>query len=348
MPIESDGFRHLGAALGSNGLVAVTANTGDSSPGLCLLGSRSRAALGDPAPVGQSRFRLRNLYVSDQSGGGFIGLRTSDRIELIVEPSSDTATCTFFSATPCVRFFNNSVGGSGAATQEGQVLYAGGDSLLQIRRGMLDANRSRPQMVMSDDSSDLLMFSSILDNNTVERRGVSPSTSALFSARFGATVDIRNSTIVMRSPLDLFFRLGWQPLADNTGVAYARASIFASTVSPAPTNVGESAPAANLIREWCGFFQNTADFLQHTTVLDPTTNIFQVHSPSDFVLDANYAPQTLALRDGCTAPSINRDFYGRPYDVNFEPAFAVHADIGAVEAQLADAMFANGFENPAR
>jgi len=341
LPVESDGFRHLGAAAGSNGLVAVTANTADgSSPGLCLLGSRSRSAINDPAPVGQSRFRLRNLFVSDQTGSGFVGLRVGDRLDLIVEPSSDTVTCTFFTSTPCVRFTNNSV----ATNTDGQLWYANGSSILNIRRAMVDGNSLRPDLAMADDGATVLAMASIFDNNTIARRAIAPETSAFFAARFNGIIDIRNSTIIMRSPLDLFFRLGWTPLTDPTGTGYARASIFASTASPAPTNVGESAPTTNFVREWCGFFQNTADFIQHTTIVDPTTGLYQNHSPSAFVLDANYAPQTLALRDGCTAPTINRDFYGRPYDVNFEPAFAVHADIGAVEAQMVDAVFANGFE----
>lgn len=50
------------------------------------------------------------------------------------------------------------------------------------------------------------------------------------------------------------------------------------------------------------------------------------------------------VRDACTVPAINRDFNGHPYDVNLEPASAVDADIGAVEAQLQVAIFSNGFE----
>lgn len=340
LPVESDGFRHLGAAPGSTGLVAVTANSADSNPGLCLLGSRSRSAINDPAPVAQSRFRLRNLLVSEQSGAGFVGLRAGDRLDLIVEPSGDNVTCQFFSPTQCVRFSNNTT----TSNTDGMLWYASGNAVLTLRRAMVDGNSARPQLAMADDTSTMLLQSSILDTNTIARRTILPETSALFAARGTSVVDIRNSTIVMRSPLDLFFRLGWAPLSDNTGTAFARASIFASTVTPAPTNVGESAPTTNLVREWCGFFQNTADFIQHTVVVDPTTGLYQTHSPSAFVLDANYAPQTLALRDACTPPSLNRDFYGRPYDVVFEPAFGVHGDIGAVEAQMADAVFANGFE----
>ncbi|MBI2398436.1 MAG: hypothetical protein HYV17_11625 [Xanthomonadales bacterium] len=343
LPVEGDGFRHLGAALGSNGLVAVTANSGASSSALCLLGSRSRATINDPAPAGQSRFRLRNLYVSDQSGTGFIGLRTGDRMELIVEPSGDNVSCSFFGATPCVRFYNNAVDSVG--TPDARLLYASGDSMLQLRRAMIDSNSLRPDLAMADDGADLILISSILDLNTVAARNVLPSTSSLFAARDNGTVDVRNSTVITRSALSEFFRLGWEPLGYNTGIAYAQASAFASTVgTPATVGYEASVPTTNFRRYWCGFFQSTADFGLHTVVNDPTTGTFEVLAPAAFSIDANYAPLTTGLRDACTAPAINRDFYGRPYTANLEPASAVHADIGAVEAQLVDAIFSNGFE----
>jgi hypothetical protein len=344
LPIESDGFRHLGAAAGSNGLVAITANGGAGSPALCLLGSVSRSAINDPPPVGASRFRLRNLFVSDQTGKGFVGLRTGDRLELIVEPSGDNVACSFFGPTPCVRFFNNAVDSVG--TPDGRLLYASGQSLLQLRRAKIDGNSARPDLVMADDGANVILLSSILDQNSVAVRTSSPSTSALFAARYGATVDVRNSTVVMRSALSEFFRLGWTPLAENTGIAYAQASAFASTVGT-PVNVGYEGgvPTTNFRRYWCGFFQSTADFAGHTVVNDPGTGLFEVLAPAAFSVDANYAPQNSGLRDACTVPAVNRDFNGRPYGVVFEAGSAVHADIGAVEAQLQDAIFMNGFES---
>ena len=345
LPLQSDGFRHLGAAADSNGLVAITANISDNSPGLCLLGSSSLSDPNNPAPAGSNRFRLRNLYVSDQLGGGTLGLRTGDRLELIVEPSGDSVQCSFFSATPCVRFYNNQVDGSGPATDDGQLLIANGESLLQLRRAMVDENRARTNLISADDGGNLILMASILDNNEVVARASLPSTSALFGARFDATVDVRNSTIIMRTPLDMFFRLGWTPYGELTGTAWARASIFASTAASAPQNVGEAAPSTQFTREWCGFFQSTADFASHSVVVDPVSGVYEVHSPSAFALDSNYAPTTLALRDGCRTPtSFDRDFYGRSYDVNLQPSSPVHADIGAVEARLQPELFKNGFE----
>ncbi|MCC6562875.1 MAG: hypothetical protein IT478_16065 [Xanthomonadales bacterium] len=343
LPVEGDGFRHLGAALDSNGLLAITANSGASSPALCLLGSRSRSAINDPAPAGQSRFRLRNLYVSDQSGSGFIGLRTGDRMELIVEPSGDNVSCSFFGATPCVRFYNNAVDSVG--TPDARLLYASGDSMLQLRRALIDSNSLRPDLAMADDGGDVILISSIVDLNTVAVRTVAPMTSSLFAARDNGTVDVRNSTVITRSALSQFFRLGWDAFGWNTGDAYAQASAFASTVGT-PANVGYEAgvPTTNFRRYWCGFFQSTADFGLHTVVNDPTTGLFEVLAPAAFSIDANYSPLSNGLRDACSTPAVNRDFNGHPYDVNLEPASAVHADIGAVEAQLQVAIFSNGFE----
>lgn len=343
LPVEVDGFRHLGAAADSNGLVAITANSGTSNPALCLFGSRSRTATGDPAPAGQSRFRLRNLHVSNQSGNGFVGLRTGDRLELIVEPSGANVGCTFFSATPCVRFADNAVGSVG--TPDGRLLHANGDSMLQLRRALIDNNSLRPDLAMADDGGDLILISSIVDTNTVAARTVAPATSALFAARDNGTVDVRNSTVITRSALSEFFRLGWDPFGWNTGDAYAQASAFASTVGT-PANVGYEAgvPTTNFRRYWCGFFQSAADFGLHTVVNDPTTGLFEVLPPAAFSIDANYSPLSNGLRDACSTPAVNRDFNGHPYDVNLEPASAVHADIGAVEAQLVDAIFSNGFE----
>ena len=340
----ADGYRHVGAALGSNGLLAITANSG-SKPALCLVGSRSRAAINDPAPVGQSRFRLRNFYLSDQSGGDFIGLETADRLELIIEPSGDNVSCTFFSATPCVRLYNNALSG---VNSEAYLLFVTGQSMLQLRRAKIDDNSMRGSLAFVDDS-DLFLLSSILDGNSVAPRTAAPSTSALFTARFGGSVDVRNSTVIMRSPLSEFFRLGWTPIpASNTGVVYAQASIFASSVGT-PANVGYEGGIATTAfrRYWCGFFQSTSDFAGHTVINDPTTGSFEILAPSAFSLDANYAPLSTGLRDACTAPSgtLDRDFYGRPYSVVLEPASPVHADIGAVEAQPQDAIFSNGFES---
>lgn len=346
LDVQSDGYRHLGADVGSTGLVAITANSSDNSPGLCLVGSRTLGDGSSLPPVGANRFRLRNLYVSDQSGGGTLGLRVSNRLELIVEPSADNVSCTFFSATPCVRFANNAVTGTGGATADGQLLIAGTESLLQLRRAKIDGNRTRSDLGRADDNGNLMLFASIVDDNEVVARSSSPSTSALFNARFDGVVDVRNSTVIMRSPLDMFFRLGWTPFAETTGIAWARASIFASTAASAPQNAGESGSPSHLTREWCGFFQSTADFGSHTVVNDPITGTFETLPPSAFSLDADYAPLSTGLRDACRTPtSFTRDFYGRLYDVNTDPGSLVHADLGAVEAQLMPEVFADGFEN---
>lgn len=218
--------------------------------------------------------------------------------------------------------------------------------LLKIGGTSIDGNRTRSDLGRADDNGNLMLFASIVDDNEVVARSSSPSTSALFNARFDGVVDVRNSTVIMRSPLDMFFRLGWTPFAETTGIAWARASIFASTAASAPQNAGESGSPSHLTREWCGFFQSTADFGSHTVVNDPITGTFETLPPSAFSLDADYAPLSTGLRDACRTPtSFTRDFYGRLYDVNTDPGSLVHADLGAVEAQLMPEVFADGFEN---
>ena len=341
LPVQPDGFRHVGADADSNGLLAIAANGGTASPALCLIGSRTWGDIGNPAPTGQSRFLLRNLHVSSQFGNGFVGLSTRDAMELIVAPSGDAVNCTFFTATPCVRFTDNSVD-AGA----GNLLHASGGSMLQLRRAMIDGNTSRSELGLADDTADVILMASILDDNTVLPRSTSPSTSSLFSAQFGGAVDVRNSTIIMRSTLNQFFRLGSTPLVDNTGIGYAQASAFSSTVgTPRVVEFEGSTPTTNFRRYWCGYFVNTTtNFSGHTVVNNVATGTYNL--AANFSVDANYSPTHADLRDACTAPpgTQNRDFYGHPYNVDFPPTNSLPADIGAVEAQLQDGIFSNGFE----
>ncbi|MBL0028305.1 MAG: hypothetical protein IPO95_04195 [Rhodanobacteraceae bacterium] len=342
LPVQPDGFRHVGADADSNGLLAIAANGGTASPALCLIGSRTWGDIGNPAPAGQSRFLLRNLHVSSQFGNGFVGLSTRDAMELIVAPSGDTVNCTFFTATPCVRFTDNSVD-AGA----GNLLHASGGSMLQLRRAMIDGNTSRSELGLADDTADVILMASILDDNTVMPRSTSPSTSSLFTAQFGGAVDVRNSTIIMRSTLNQFFRLGSTPLVDNTGIGYAQSSAFSSTVgAPSAVEFEGGTPTTNFRRYWCGYFANTStNFSGHTVVNNVATGTYNL--AASFSVDANYSPTHADLRDACTAPpgAQNRDFYGRPYSVDFPPTNSLQADIGAVEAQLQVDIFENGFES---
>lgn len=340
--VQGDGFRHLGAAPDSNGLLAVTLNTGAYNPGLCLFGSYPRSNLNDLPPAGMNRFRLRNLYVSNQFGSGnVVGLGTFDRLELIVEPSGDSVSCNFFSATPCVHFTANS-----ADTGDGRLLYATSESLLQLRRAMIDQNTLRSDLASASDGGQITLLSSIVDDNTVANRTEAPNTSALFSAWFNGVVDVSNSTVRMTSPLTQFYRLGWTPtLPDPTGIGYAQASAFASTVgTPLAVGFEGSAPTASFRRHWCGYFVNTSGFAGHTVVNDPVTGTYTL--AANFSVDASYSPTHPDLRDACRPPlgTLDRDFYGRPFNVVVEPGSPAHADIGAVEAQLQVDIFSNGFE----
>lgn len=341
-----DGRRTLGAPDGGTGMLAITNNSGSGNPALCLVGSPNVG--GTTVTPGSSRFRIQNLYIADQSGSGTLGLAASTLLELDVQPSGDSVACSFFSPTPCVRMLGNQVASSGGVTSNGQLLTATNGAVLNVYRGMIDGNRGRPRLFAAATGAVLRLWSSIVDDNTVVVGSTSPvDSAALFESLLGATVGVYQTTVVMRTPLDFFFRIG--DGIDN-GFASAHGSILASTVSPPPANVGGPAPASRLTREWCGFFQSTADFASHTVANDPTTANFVVLAPSAFNLAAGtYAPQSAGLIDACSAPSYNRDFYGRPFNVQLEPGAAVRADIGAVEAQpavLPDPLFANGFEDP--
>ncbi len=346
VPAGGDGIRTLGAQNGETGMFAITNNSAAGNAGLCLGGS---VTLGTASiPPGQSRFRIQNIYIADQSGGSTLGMSAASEIEVDLRPSGDTVACSFFGPTPCVRMVRNAVDGSGAATSNGQLLSANSGAALNVYRGLIDDNRGRPRLFSAANDAVLRLWSSIVDANTVVVGSALPSdSSALFEASFGGTAGVYQSTLVMRSPLNFFFRIG--DGIDN-GFASAHGSILASTVTPAPANVGGLAPPSRLTREWCGFFQSTADFFSHTVANDPTTASFVVLPPTALVLAAGtYAPLDAGLIDACSAPAYNRDFYGRPFDVQLEPGALVRADIGAVEAQpaaLPDPLFANGFESP--
>ena len=230
------------------------------------------------------------------------------------------------------------------------MLYANGDSLLQLRGAKIDNNSLRPDLGMAEDNAELILMASILDDNTVANRSVAPATSSLFAARYGGVVDVRNSTIIMRSALTQFFRLGWQPYgttSDIHGIAYAQASAFASTVGTPRAVEFESArrPAISS-RYWCGFFRNTTtNFgLPHRGQRPDHRHLRGAGARSVQHRCELLAAQQRSARRLLTTPAVNHDFNGHPYDVNLEPASAVHADIGAVEAQLVDAIFSNGFE----
>ncbi len=232
-------------------------------------------------------------------------------------------------------------------TADGYLLKATSGSLLQLRRAMIDQNTLRSDLASASDSGQIILLSSIVDDNIVSARTQAPNTSALFSAWFNGVVDVRNSTVRMTSPLTQFFRLGWTPtLPDSTGIGYAEASAFASTVgSPFAVAYEGGAPAANFNRYRCGYFANTTtNFAGHTVVNDPVTLTYTL--ATNFSVGANYSPTHPDLRDACRAPvgTLDRDFHGRPYDVVYEPGSPAHADIGAVEAQLQVDIFSNGFE----
>ncbi len=342
IPVGPSGFRELGAANGENGLLAITNNRG-ASAGLCLIGSSTLGNVDDRPPA-SNQFRLLNLYVANQIGeGGSMALRVSSGLQLFVQPSGNAVPCSFFSPTPCVTIENNDMGLVGGFLAPSTLLTASNVGALVIYRASVRGNRVGGSLLTATSNALLRLHSSILDDNQVLAFSSidGNTTSLMFAQLSSARVDLYQSTVVMRSALTRFYRL------DSGGSGTVHGSILASTAAPAPLNVGGTSPPSSLTREWCGFFQSTADFASHTVINDPTTGTFVVHPPVTFNLDpTTYAPLSAGLIDACSTPAAyNLDFYGRPFNVQLEFGGPVRSDIGAVEAQLPnDIIFANGFD----
>ena len=109
IPIAPSGYRELGAANGENGLLAITNNRGRFAS-LCLLGSSTLGDV-DSRPPSSNPFRLQNLYIANQIGeGGSMAMLVSSGLQLAVQPSGNSVSCSFFSPTPCVTIENNDMG----------------------------------------------------------------------------------------------------------------------------------------------------------------------------------------------------------------------------------------------
>jgi hypothetical protein len=335
VPMGADGFRPIGAADGSNGIVAIASNEGGGAA-LCIGASRSLGS--DTKPEGPSTFRLQNLVITGQSGTGPLGLSLDDpQARLRVKPSGRHVACSFFEPTPCVSFTGNvasATPGTGGTTP----LIAGRGQIELFRANIRD-NDVRTALFSSLQGAVVLVSTLVVDN-TVQASAASTLRS-VFLAReeLGQRTDfaVVHSTVAFDTPLDRFFSLDQ---ADST--ALARASIFVSTTPSAPANVGGAAPPANLRREWCGFFQSSADFATHTELPDPTSGQFETLGPGDkYALDPTTYVPAGALRDRCTR-SVEDDFYGNPFGSS-APSGGTTADIGAVENRD-DVIFEDGFD----
>ncbi len=342
IPAGGDGYREMGANADSDGLLAITNQSGVNSA-LCLIGSNTLGNI-DNRPSASNRYRLFNLFIANQSSeGGVMALRTSAGMQLQVRPSGNTVTCSFFNATPCVAVVDNSMAEVGGFPVPSSLLAAGNEASLNLYRASIRDNVGASLFTATGTNAMLGLWSSIVDNNEVRAfSGIEGNTTSLFTSILGGRAWVYQSTVIMRDPLTRFF------LLNDGGLATAHASILASTAAVAPANIGGNAPSTNFTREWCGFFQSTADFGGHSVINDPTTGSFVVLPPASFNLHpTTYAPQSSGLVDACSTPSYDRDFYGRQFNVQLEPGGPVRSDIGAVEAQpvaLPDAVFANGFE----
>lgn len=341
IPVGASGLRELGAANGENGLLAITNNQGRFA-GLCLSGSSTLGNI-DSRPPASNQFRLQNLYVANQLGeGGSMALSASAGMQLTVQPSGAAVLCSFFGPVPCVTIENNEMAVIGGFPVPSNLLTVSNVATLHLYRSMVRNNRVGGSLITSLSDALLDLRSSIVDNNQVVAfSAIDGSTTSLMSASFSASIDLHQSTVVMRSPLTRFF------LLNDGGSSTVHGSILASTSAPAPANLGGNSASSKLKREWCGFFQSTGDFAGHTVVPDPTTGTFVIQPPAAFDIDpVTYAPRSTELIDACSIPAAyNLDFYGRPFNVVLESASPVHSDIGAVETQLPnDVIFVNGFD----
>ncbi|WP_395789118.1 hypothetical protein [Aquimonas sp.] len=327
------GVRVLGAADDSPALLAVSSNTG-FNPGLCLSGSYRLGT--STRPLGESRFRLQNLVVAQQAGRGVLGLSASNGIDLEIRPSGNAVSCSFFNSVPCVSLHNNAPD----TGSTGRLAGASSGARLRLQRASVRDNQATQNMFAAVDAdSRLQLVASILDDNSVtDASGVAGR--SLFYSAFGGTVLLLNTTAILRSGLDRFFRL------DDAGTAAAYASILASTVSPAPANIGGNDTTARFTRGWCGFYQSTADFAAHVVDPDPTLGSFTTLPPSAFDLDPQtYAPRSPQLIDRCSITTNSRDFHGESFHLQTRPGSMAFTDIGAVEVQPQIDVFADGFED---
>lgn len=328
------GVRVMGAADDSPALLAISNNSGFNS-GLCLSGSYRVGTT--TRPSGESRFRLQNLVITQQSGEGLLGLSASNGIELEVRPSGNAVSCSFFSSVPCVSLHDNAADGLLA----GRLVGASSGATLRLQRASLRDNRGAPNLLsVAEAGSRVQLVASVLDDNELaDPSGASGR--SLFYLALGGNVLLLNTTVVMRSGLERFFRL------DDGGTAAAFASILASTASPAPANIGGNDTAGRFIRGWCGFFQSTADFAAHVVEPDPTLGTFTTVPSSAFDLDPQtYAPRSAQLIDRCSLTTSSRDFQGAAFHLQTRPGSVAFTDIGAVEVQPQIEIFADGFEAP--
>lgn len=328
------GVRVLGAADDSPALLAISNNSG-FNPGLCLSGSYRVGTT--TRPSGESRFRLLNLVVTQQSGRGLLGLSASNGLELEVRPSGNSVSCSFFDSVPCVSLHDNAPEGLLA----GRLAGASSAATLRFQRASVRDNRGTPNLLsVAEAGSQVQLVASVLDDNVLADPSGTSGRSLFYSA-LGGNVLLLNTTVIMRSGLERFFRL------DDAGTAAAYASILASTVTPVPANVGGNDTSGRFIRGWCGFFQSTADFASHVVEVDPTLGSFTTLPASAFDLDAQtYAPRSAQLVDRCSLTTSSRDFRGGAFHLQTRPGSVAFTDIGAVELQPEVEIFANGFESP--
>jgi hypothetical protein len=337
LPAGSDGFRELGAAPGGNGLLAITSHSGER-PALCLSGSYQLGTTSIPAA--QSRFRLFNLLITQQSGRDVLGLRVDSKLELEVAPSGDAVTCSFFGPVPCVTVFANDHAGAAVGAIGDPVIQVA-DGELTLRRASIRDNRSRRTLLDARASGDLLLIASIVRDNAVDPFPPLAAEGTQMAAVVSAgRVLLGHTTARFATPLDRFVR---NDAAGGAGTAIITASILSSTAG-VPATAGGSAAPSQLRLQYCVFLQSPS-LAGYTVIPDPVSGVF--YNAASLQLDpVTLAPNGPATWDRCSgAAGVMRDFNGQPFGVLVQPGATLATDLGAIEVQVRpDAVFANGFE----
>ena len=339
---DGDGYRVVGASSDSNGLLAITNHVG-KRPALCLQGSYTLGT--NTVPAGQSRFRLNNLYISNQGGSEVLGLLLDKQIELEVRPSGNAVACSFFSPTSCVTLRDNQYDTGIAPTFDtaDPLIRVVNGAQLRLSRARLSGNRARMWLLETyTASANVRLDASIISGNPIDVNTTAAAKGTqLFRSIDSGKVRLNHSTVLSDAPLDRYFRL------EGTGAAVVLASVLGSTNTQAPANFGGGAAAASFTRERCGYFRFTGDLAGTTVVNDPTLGSFALATGTTPELDpVTLRPTSPLLIDRCSvSPSPDRDFYGNAYGQPYYSGSTVIADIGAAEAQVSDdIIFANGFD----
>jgi hypothetical protein len=323
-------------------------NRGQSSGGFCVLGYNTRGGA-SPAPPTEPSFRLRNVWLDQNSGKPVSrntnpsgvefasALRVARQVgEVVLEPALDD--CSVLQGGACVRISGNTYEGTAGATDFLPVVTGP----VTLRRARIEDNEAVQTLFEVRGSTDGGASSGAIRSSLVVDNVVVGNDSTLlrvddFAGTPGSSSMQLTSNTIARNTQDGLLHL------DGAATAELWANVF--TASPSPRLRFGTAAATNLTLRWCGQFPSASDpdYAGATRIADPGTGSFNpVFGAYSF--DASFAP-SLILRDRCTplllAPTV--DYYGRPKIQRTVATGTDVEDLGAVEF-IPDPVFADGFE----